>query len=186
MKMPGCFGGVRTSKTEWWFGKGTASGRRGTRGCWARRDPQRQLGSQGMARQKLCRSTKSLVYKMFIDICGWRYTGLFLRFKLNKLRNGWPFFASTCNGIYYTLSLRRPRYCSVCDENCAAHPMFSEESCKRRTGLLHTDCSKALHLTTGNMNVSYWLVEDNHETTYFKCYLPYRLGYGYVDIIFCK
>lgn len=33
----------------------------------------------------------SLVYKMFINICGLRYTGLFLRFKLNKLINGWPF-----------------------------------------------------------------------------------------------
>lgn len=30
----------------------------------------------------------SLVYKMFINICGLRYTGLFLRF---KLINGWPF-----------------------------------------------------------------------------------------------
>lgn len=59
------------------------------------------------------------------------------------------------------------------------------KNCKRRTGLLHTDyCSKALYLTTGNMNVLYWLVEDNHETTYFKCYLPYRLEYDYVDIIF--
>lgn len=28
---------------------------------------------------------------MFINICGLRYTGLFLRFKLNKLMNGWPF-----------------------------------------------------------------------------------------------
>lgn len=35
--------------------------------------------------------TNSLVYKMFINICGLRYTGLFLRFKLNKLINGWPF-----------------------------------------------------------------------------------------------
>lgn len=34
----------------------------------------------------------SLLYnKMFINICGFRYTGLFLRFKLNKLINGWPF-----------------------------------------------------------------------------------------------
>jgi len=28
---------------------------------------------------------------MFINICGLRDTGLFLRFKLNKLINGWPF-----------------------------------------------------------------------------------------------
>lgn len=44
--------------------------------------------SQGIA---LYHFMNSLVYKMFINICGLRYTGLFLRFKLNKLINGWPF-----------------------------------------------------------------------------------------------
>lgn len=68
---------------------------------------------------------------------------------------------------------------------CSQRKKTKQTIYKRRTGLLHRDyCSEALYLTTGNMNVLYWLVEDNHETTYFKCYLPYRLEYDYVDIIF--
>lgn len=46
---------------------------------------------RGITLYKLYHFMKPLVYKMFINICGLRYTGLFLRFKLNKLMNGWPF-----------------------------------------------------------------------------------------------
>lgn len=56
--------------------------------------------SRGIA---LYHFTNSLMYKMFINICGLRYTGLFLRFKLNKLINGWPFLPK--RAMRYTIPL---------------------------------------------------------------------------------
>lgn len=78
---------------------GLAAGGHGRLGCApAAAAPRGSKGApaanwvpRGITLYKLYHFMKPLVYKMFINICGLRYTGLFLRFKLNKLMNGWPF-----------------------------------------------------------------------------------------------
>lgn len=73
---------------------------------------------------------KPLVYKMFINICGLRYTGLFLRFKLNKLMNGWPFLPKRAMRYIIPLVYDGLGTAQSVMKNFAAYLMFSEKNCK--------------------------------------------------------